>query len=433
MDKLALELNETLEGTAAGRLLSDFGRRIFFPRGIIAQSAEAKSARKANATIGMAFADGRPLVYPALSRLAPGLAPEEAAAYAPTAGLPQVRELWRALMLRKNPSLDGERISLPAVVPGITAGISYAAELFLNAGGTVISADPCWDNYSLIFTERCGGVLRGVPFFTGQGRLDLAAIEAAIQEEARKGSVRVILNFPNNPAGYAPTDAEAASLAEILRKAAEQADVLAICDDAYFGLFYEDDVCKESLFSRLAGLHERLLAVKTDGPTKEDYSWGFRLAMLTFGSKGLNAAHFEALVTKLSGAIRSSVSCSNTAAQSLFLKMCADEKTEEQKKAFFHLLKERYTEVKRFVDAHDSPFLSPMPFNSGYFMCFRCVGIDAGVLRRELLDKHGVGTVAFGKKYLRVAFSSLEKALIPEVFGLIYDAAYTSSQSQVDR
>jgi hypothetical protein len=43
---LARELNAALAHTAAGALMSDLGRRIFFPKGIIAQSAEAKQQGK---------------------------------------------------------------------------------------------------------------------------------------------------------------------------------------------------------------------------------------------------------------------------------------------------------------------------------------------------------------------------------------------------
>ncbi|MDR3356083.1 MAG: aminotransferase class I/II-fold pyridoxal phosphate-dependent enzyme [Spirochaetaceae bacterium] len=426
MDELAVELNNILEGTAAWRLLSDFGKRMYFPRGIIAQSGEAKkAAAKANGTIGMAFSNGRPMLLPGFKRYMPEFEPEETVAYAPTAGNEKLRELWKNLMLRKNPSLNAERVSLPVVTPGITAGLSYAAELFLNAGQTIISAEPAWDNYRLIFEERCGGVVRGVQFFDGNGRLDIPGIRRAILEEAGSGSVRVILNFPNNPSGYSPINAEVNALVDCVNEAAYGgADVLVICDDAYFGFFYEDDVCRESIFSLLAGLHERVLAVKTDGPTKEDYSWGFRLAMLTFGSKGLTGEQFGALVTKLTGSIRSSVSCANTFAQSLFIKVYGDETTEARKNDFFNVLNERYEAVKRFTQAHkDHPRLSPLPFNSGYFMCLRCTGIDAGKLRRELLEKHGIGTIAFGSEYLRIAFASIEKEILPEVFTTIYETA----------
>ena len=343
MNQLAAELNALLEGSAAWRLLSGFGRRIYFPKGIIAQSAEAKKlAHKANATIGMAFHEGRPMVLSAIAENLPHFTGEEAVAYAPTAGIEKARQLWLEHMLVKNPSLKKEYLALPVVVPGITAGISYTADLFLDKGQRLVTSDPCWDNYALVVEERREAFLHPVSFLGASG-LDLEAIGKAIREEAATGAVRVLLNFPNNPAGYTPTVPEVDALCGYLEEAAKSgADALVICDDAYFGLFYEDETCKESIFSRLSCLHENILAVKADGPTKEDYVWGLRAAFITFGSKGLDQARSAALVSKMMGTIRSSVSCSNTPGQHLLIKTLASEKTAEEKKRFYEILKGRY-------------------------------------------------------------------------------------------
>jgi aspartate/methionine/tyrosine aminotransferase len=426
MNPLANELNAVLDGSVTGRLLSTLGRRLFFPRGIIAQSNEAKQlAPVKNATIGMAFHQGQPLILSAISDAMPTLSAKEKVTYAPTAGVEEVRKAWKDSRIKKNPSLKPGGITLPAAVPGVTAGISYVADLFLDETSTIIASDPCWDNYSLIFTERRDAKIRGIPFFgTGPG-LDLAATRAAIREEAGTGSVRIIFNFPNNPAGYSPTRAEADALVDIIREAADNgADVLAICDDAYFGLFYEDDIYRESLFSRLAALHEKVLAIKIDGPTKEDYVWGLRVAFVTFGSPGLLTEHQDALGKKLMGAIRSSVSCANTPAQYLILKVLSDPRTAGEKQAYYELLRGRYRTVRAFIAKHPNhPKLAPMPFNSGYFMSFRCNGIDAEVLRKKLLSEHGIGTIALGPGILRVAFAALEEEQIPEIYGTIYEAA----------
>ena len=115
MNQLALELNAALDGTVAARLLSGLGKRLYFPKGIISQSAEAKKlGHRANATIGMAFEGGRPMVLSAIADGMPTLSAAEAVAYAPTAGVESARTAWKDAMVRKNPSLDGARISLPA-------------------------------------------------------------------------------------------------------------------------------------------------------------------------------------------------------------------------------------------------------------------------------------------------------------------------------
>ncbi|MHC6203406.1 aminotransferase class I/II-fold pyridoxal phosphate-dependent enzyme [Breznakiellaceae bacterium SP9] len=431
MNKLAQDLNAILEPTVAGRLLSTLGRRLYFPNGIISQSAEAKvSAHTANATIGMAFENGKPMVLSAIAQSIPSLKPEDIVAYAPTAGIEPLRKAWKSLLLEKNPSLDGEKISLPVVVPGITSGISYAADLFLDTGQSIIASDPCWDNYTLIFTERRGAVPVPVVFFNAGPGLNMAAIGSAIREAAKTGTVRIILNFPNNPAGYSPTKSEEEVLSSLLLESAEKGtDILVLCDDAYFGLNYEDTTSQESLFGLLSTLHERIFAVKIDGPTKEDYVWGLRIGFLTFGSKGLNDRHYNALIKKLMGAIRSSVSCANTSAQYLTLKAMADPRSEDEKNKFQDTLKERYLAVKRAVKAATPhPVLSPLPFNSGYFMSFRCIGVNAGELRKELLDKHGIGTIALGEDILRIAFSSVDTDKIPTLYQVIYATAATLAQ-----
>jgi aspartate/methionine/tyrosine aminotransferase len=154
------------------------------------------------------------------------------------------------------------------------------------------------------------------------------------------------------------------------------------------------------------------------------------MAFITFGCKGLAEAHYDALVKKLMGCIRSSVSCVNTPAQYLMLKTMNDPRTIHEKDAYFDLLKKRYLAVKNAVSARkEHKVLRALPFNSGYFMSFRCIGVKAGDLRRTLLEKHGIGTIAFGDSYLRVAFSSIEEEAIPSIYQAIYDAADALSQT----
>jgi aspartate/methionine/tyrosine aminotransferase len=426
MNTLAQELNTVLDGTTAGRLLSELGKRLYFPKGIIAQSAEAKkSAHRANATIGMAYEGGRPLILSAISEGMPTLSAAEAVAYAPTAGVEQARTAWKERMGVKNPSIDLGRISLPAVVPGLTAGISYVADLFLDQGTPIIVSDPCWDNYGLIFADRRGAAVTEMPFFgVGKG-LDMVAIRKGVAAMAKTGAVRMILNFPNNPSGYSPTAVEAQELIALIKKTAQDgADVLVVCDDAYFGLSYENDIYTESLFGPLAALHERVLAIKIDGPTKEDYVWGLRMGFVTFGSAGLGEATYDALVKKLMGAIRSSVSCANTPAQYLMLKTLGDPRAENEKAHYRDLLHKRYQAAKKCVAEHPNhPVLQALPFNSGYFMSFRCTGVQAEALRQALLKEQGIGTIALGNAYLRVAFASVDAEQLPALYDSIYETA----------
>jgi aspartate/methionine/tyrosine aminotransferase len=425
---LARELNTALGNTTPGALLSAMGRRLYFPKGIIVQGAEAKqSSRLANGTLGIAVKQNTPLILSPLREQIPGMNAGEIVSYAPTAGIPVLRELWAAEIRRKNPSLRNSAFSLPVVTTGLTAGVSALCDLFLDESQTLMAANPSWDNYVLIAEERRGARLRLVDIFN-EGGMDLAALRTALSQEAQKtGFVRIILNFPHNPTGYSPTVREAKELCAMIRDIAEKgAKVLVICDDAYFGLCFEEDIEAQSLFAYLADIHENVFAAKVDGVTKEDFAWGIRCGFVSFAGKGLSDAHYDALIKKIMAVIRSTISCSSTVVQSLLQKMysSAGDTLQAEKAAYRDIIEGRYKKVRAFVDAKkDHPLLRPMPFNSGYFMSFKCKNIDAESLRRKLLHNYGVGTIAIDEHTLRVAFSGLDDECIDEVYTIIYRAA----------
>ena len=423
-NELAKELNDQLRGTAPGELLSDLGRRLYFPKGIIAQSGEAKKFGKtANATIGTTVVEGKHLMLPSIKKFIPELTADQLVAYAPTAGLQNLREDWKGFIVKKNPLLEGKCFSLPVVVPGLTAGISYLADLFVDDTKPLVAANPSWDNYALIVEARRGSRLVQFDIFS-DGKFNLAGLEKAMRSQAESGSVRVILNFPQNPSGYSPTHAESERIVSIVREIAEGgAKVMVWCDDAYFGLNYEEGIEKQSLFAYLCDIHPNVLAVKIDGPTKEDFAWGFRTGFLSFGCKDLTDEQYEALQKKVMGAIRSSVSCAATPSQTLILKSFDSDTLEQEKNAYTEILSRRYKIVRNFVSTHESQFIKPLPFNSGYFMAFDTMNINAEELRKTLLHDKGIGTISIDSRTLRVAFSSLDEEKIEGVYQAIYDTA----------
>ena len=425
LNPLAQELNECLKDTVAGELLSDEGLRMYFPKGIIAQSEEArKGASKANGTIGMTIIDGTPAILPSIQKSVPSFDARSLVAYAPTAGQKEFRTIWQKQIIDKNPLLKTKKISLPVVVPGLTAGISYIADLFIDETKPLLAPDPSWDNYALITEARRGAELHRFNFFNGE-KIDMTALDNAVKKEASAyGSVRLLFNFPQNPSGYSPTKNEVTEIRRIIREAASGGvKLLILCDDAYFGLNYEDDIEEQSLFAHIADIHENVLAVKIDGPTKEDFAWGFRCGFVTFASKNFSDDHYDALIKKLMGIIRSSVSCSATPSQSLLMRSYSDPENEVQKTVFRKILEARYRAVRRFVNAHESSVIEALPFNSGYFMSFRLNGIDAETLRKKLLSEKGIGTIAIDSHTLRVAFSSIDEDKIESVYTDIYATA----------
>lgn len=422
---LAQELNAVLDTTALGPLLSDLGKRIFFPKGIIAQSAEAKkTAYKANATTGMACVCGKAVTLEPIQKHFTFLNETETVAYAPTAGNQKLRELWKQKIIEKNPALAGKNFSLPIAVPGLTAGVSYLCDLFIDENDVLIAGDPSWDNYALIAKARRNAQFLQFPLFSGSG-FNIDAFRAVMNEESKMGKIRVLLNFPHNPSGYSPTAEEAQTICAIIKQAAQKgACVMVWCDDAYFGFNYEKETEKQSLFAFLADIHERVIAVKIDGPTKEDYVWGFRTGFLTFAGRGLTDIHYEALSKKVMGIIRSSVSCAATPSQSIILQALTEPSLEQEKQKLYKLLEKRYRKVRAFVDfKKNHPVLEPLPFNSGYFMSFHCKTVSAEILRQKLLSQYGIGTIAIDNETLRIAFSAIDENLIEDVYTAVYQAS----------
>ncbi len=425
INPLAKELNDTLAGSVVDALLSDMGKRLYFPNGIIAQGGEAaKDAYLANGTIGMAVENGTPIELETYKKLLPNFTPKETVAYAKTAGNPDVRKLWKEKIIEKNPDLKNKKISSPILVPGLTAVLSYVADLFVDVDKPLIGADPSWDNYELIASTRRGSEFHQFKCFEN-GKFNLSGLEKAMKDDAEKyGSVRVILNFPQNPSGYSPTKQEAQQIVKIVKDIAESGKkVLVLSDDAYFGLDYEDNVEQQSLFAYMADLHENILAIKADGPTKEDFAWGFRTGFITFASKALTDEQITALQVKFMAAIRSSVSCSSTVSQSLILHALTDSSHEPIKRKMREMLKRRYNLVRNFVNNHTSKVLEPLPFNSGYFMSFNVKTGNAEDIRKKLLSEEGIGIIQIDKNTLRVAFSSIDEDKIEEVYSKIYKVA----------
>jgi len=424
---LAMELNSLIESKAPDlfTLLSGLGKDLYFPKGILTQTAEAKvKAKKYNATIGIAKENGKPMFLPSVMGLLSGTTPDEALNYAPSFGQMELRKVWKDRMLQKNPSLDIKNTGLPLVTGGITHGLSVAADLFVDSGDTVWIPDQLWGNYNMIFGVRRGARVVRYPFFSSKEGFDLDGFSKALSGTPVHQKLIVLLNFPNNPTGYTPTETEAQGIASVLgRLAAKGQRVVALCDDAYFGLGYESDVAKESLFSHLVNKHERLLAVKLDGATKEDYVWGFRVGFLTFGGV-YGPEVLEALEKKAAGAIRGAVSNVSQLSQSLLLKAMQNPAYPQEKRNKFDVMKTRYERIKSVLAQPEfNDVWTPYPFNSGYFLCLKLKGLNAETYRLKLLDNHGVGVIATAPTDVRVAFSCLDVEEIEPMLKTMRDCA----------
>ena len=432
LNPIAQELNAIIKNANPHlmEMFSKTGRRLFFPKGILSQSAEAKQKAepKFNATIGIATENLHTMhlssVMSFLDR--DRIRPSEALTYAPSYGIPDLRKIWKESLYEKNPCLKGKSISLPVVTTGITHGISVFADMFLDPDDVVIFPDKMWGNNVLVMSVRGDAEICTYPMFTSEGGFNVEAFAKRVRVEADNNyKVVVFLNFPNNPTGYTITEKEADRIVEVLVGVAEKdTNIIAVTDDAYFGLRYEDSPIKESLFARLCDCHPRLLAVKLDGATKEMFVWGLRVGFITYGTRivaGEYGPFYEALEKKTAGNIRGTVSNASHLSQRIVLKALQDPDFRKERAEKVAILKGRANRVKAVLKNPKYDTVWKMyPFNSGYFMCLQLKTVEAEALRVHLLNKYQTGLIATGKHDLRVAFSSVDEENIEPLFEIIY-------------
>ena len=152
--------------------------------------------------------------------------------------------------------------------------------------------------------------------------------------------------------------------------------------------------------------------------------WGFRVGFVTYAVKGGNSELYAALEGKTAGAIRGNISNVSHLSQSLLLKAFASGEYKSQKAEKFTLLKSRCDKVMETLKSHPEyeEYFHALSFNSGYFMCVKLKGgLSAEVVRRILLDDFSSGVISFND-ILRVAFSSVDVTLIPELFENMFHA-----------
>ncbi|MDP6935418.1 MAG: aminotransferase class I/II-fold pyridoxal phosphate-dependent enzyme, partial [Myxococcota bacterium] len=179
------QLNKRLQGAHSGaaRCLSDLGRRLFFPQGIPAQTAEAAGCQL-NATIGQVTdGKGRPLPLPSMSRHMVDLDSAQVFLYARQGGLPALRRAWAQRIRGRHPSAPA--MGLPLVTHGLTHGLSLVSDLFVDETADVLLPSPGWGNYHHIFGTRRGGRLVPYALFEGRGAerfFSVSGLERALGE-----------------------------------------------------------------------------------------------------------------------------------------------------------------------------------------------------------------------------------------------------------
>jgi aspartate/methionine/tyrosine aminotransferase len=421
MDAVA-EINAQLEKRAPilYSLLSRLGREAFFPPDIPFQAAEAKGT-ELNGTIGV-FTDGFGNAQ-ALPSMAGALHLDQkdrnaAFLYSPVLGLGELRNAWRTWQRTEQSDISpGPEVpsTLPVVTHGLTHGLSLVADLFGSPELPLVVTTPFWGNYRQIFTLRTGSPVLTAPAYNDR-RFDPKALAAKLATLPAGQAAMALVNFPSNPGGYSPTTEEFETLAASLITEAEKRPLIVICDDAYGGLVFADDVPNRSLFWALAGRHPNLIPIKIDGSTKEFAFFGGRVGFLTFGLE-LDHETFAALESKLGSLVRSTIGSPAGLSQVIHLQSLRAEPKKEVLEVR-RIAQERYEAILPALAGLDPELLKPLPFNSGFFVMLElnpALGLDPHEVRRYLIKNHSTGIVSSSPNYLRLATCSVAAEALPEI------------------
>lgn len=398
---------------------SKLGENIILPQDVLIQSKETAAVTGAiNATIGIATINKKAMSLPSINKVLAELNNSDYLPYSPTPGLPKMRELWKEKILADNPSINKDFLSLPMVTTGITQGIDIAANLFSQKGDALLLPNLFWQNYAQIYTIKLGNTIYKYNQFDENNEFSIKNFKKVLYS-IKEDKISLILNFPNNPTGYTPSDAELDSLVEVINIFAKEntnKQIIIVSDDAYFGLFFEENHKTPTLSAtyKLAE-NENCLIVKLDGITKEFYSWGLRVGFITYYTK--NDELRKILLEKTQGYLRSTTSSPSNLSQQIAVRLLDNKQSLEEKEINDKIIEERYNELKQAISKENlNSLVTVLPFNSGYFFTIKLPSnINAHEFRLKFLNEYKYGVYSMDDEHIRIAFSCLDKELIPEL------------------
>ena len=398
---------------------SKLGENIILPQDVLIQSKETAAIPGAiNATIGIATSNKKAMALPSINKVITEINNSEYLPYSPTPGLPKMRELWKEKILADNPSINKDFLSLPMVTTGITQGIDIAANLFSESGDALLLPNLFWQNYAQIYTIKLGNKIYKYNQFDENNEFSISNFKETLYS-INEDKISLILNFPNNPTGYTPSDVELNSLVDVISTYAKEnknKQLIIVSDDAYFGLFFEKNHKTPTLSATYKlSENENCLIVKLDGITKEFYSWGLRVGFITYYTK--NDELRKILLEKTQGYLRSTTSSPSNLSQQIAVRLLDNKQSLEEKEINDKIIEERYNELKQAISTEQlDQLVRVLPFNSGYFFTIKLPSnINAHEFRLKFLNEYKYGVYSMDDDHIRIAFSCLDKELIPEL------------------
>ncbi|MFX1417655.1 MAG: aminotransferase class I/II-fold pyridoxal phosphate-dependent enzyme [Promethearchaeota archaeon] len=441
-----------IQKTPLFNTFSEIGKRIFLPDGIFYWSGRAKNEAELIGTIGAAYGFEKDFIEGGDSDWLPCYLKEiaeysnlninEIVPYTSIGGLKATREIWKEWIVYKslynlNDDLSSrlnKYITTPIITGGVTNGIFQACSIFLDPSDYIIVPNKRWGNYDNIINKFIGAKIKSFEFFKNS-KINFNGLETAIREIGKKQEkIVILLNFPNNPTGYVPTEEEGFKIVETLKECqiAQEKPIIVLADDAYEPYIFKDNVLKRSIFYDLHQLDENVIPIKLDGITKELLIYGGRIGFLTLGLKPKWIKNDEELKilkqeinNKLEGFVRATISNCNSFYQVIVHKLFQEKGIDQimqSRNAVLNLLKKRYECINSELEKIDNPNISVDP-NSGGFFVFLNLNSDkikATDFADHLLKEFKVGIIPVEKldenvNGIRIAYCSVDLNKIPEL------------------
>jgi methionine aminotransferase len=217
--------------------------------------------------------------------------------YAPMPGVPSLRREIAAKVSRLYGRIVDQHSEV-TVCTGATEGLFSTIQAMVRPGDEAIVFDPAYDSYEPAVT-LAGGRTRHVPLIEADGkfRIDWQRLRDTISEKTRI----IILNFPQNPTGAVLTEADLATLAELLR----DTPIFLVSDEVYEHIIF-DGVAHQSLL-RHDELWQRAFVISSFGKTYHATGWkvGYCIAppLLTAEFRKVHQFTTFAVVTPIQHAI----------------------------------------------------------------------------------------------------------------------------------
>lgn len=306
--------------------------------------------------------------------------------YAPTRGIPQVRQTIADYesRLHGNP-IGAERITVTA---GGMQAIMLAMQALIDPGDEVLIIHPLWPN-AVAAVQVMGGIARPFPLeFRGGWQLDMDRLMDACGPRTRA----IYVNSPNNPTGWVMSRPEIDALLDFARRRG----LWILSDEVYGRICYDFDLAPS--FLDVAEPEDRVMVFNTHSK-----SWamtGWRLGWLTAPSS--LAQVFENLTQFSTTGVPTFL---HTAAGT------AVSQGEPQVAKMVGLCREGEAIVSQALNA--LPNVDYAPPTGAFYAFFSVEGeADSRSLAFGLLDRARVGLApgsAFGpggEGYLRLCFAS---------------------------